>query len=170
MTARSYRLGIANWQSVGQCRWHGCVCAVLKSSAMSTLFATLWTIAHKAFWFTRLLQQEYRRSCPPPRDLPDQGVNPCFLHLLLGCKVGSSNSTPKKPLSFLTLQWNKHMYIDLCLFFKLLEPANLATMPCPSLCLTAPPMPLHDLPSPGIIGVWDSFRDIRGSDSSFSIE
>ena len=40
------------------------------------LFATLWTVAHKAPQSIRLSRQEYWSglSCPPPRDLPDPEI------------------------------------------------------------------------------------------------
>ena len=48
------------------------------------LFATLWTVAHKAPLSMGFPSQEYWSGlpCPPPGDLPDQGLNSYLLRLL----------------------------------------------------------------------------------------
>ena len=42
------------------------------------LFATPWTVAHKAPLFARFSRQEYWSGLlfPSPEDLPDPGINP----------------------------------------------------------------------------------------------
>ena len=51
---------------------------VTQSLSRVQLFATLWTIAHQAPLSMRFSRQEYWSglSCPPPGDLPDQGIKP----------------------------------------------------------------------------------------------
>ena len=45
------------------------------------LFATLWTVAHQAPLSMGFSRQEYWRGlpCPPPRDLPNPGIEPSSL-------------------------------------------------------------------------------------------
>ena len=51
---------------------------LLSRFSLAQLFATLWTIAHQAPLSMRFSRQEYWSglSCPPPGDLPDQGIKP----------------------------------------------------------------------------------------------
>ena len=48
------------------------------------LCVTLWTLAHQAPLSMGFSRKEYRNGllCPPPRDLPDQTLNPSLLCLL----------------------------------------------------------------------------------------
>ena len=64
------------------------------------LFATLWTVARQAPLSMGFSRQEYRSLLPdpPPRDLPDPGIEPgslrCFLHWQAGSLL---LLTPGKP-------------------------------------------------------------------------
>ena len=51
---------------------------LLSPFSLVQLFATLWTVAHQAPMFMGFSRQEYWSglSCPPPGDLPDQGIKP----------------------------------------------------------------------------------------------
>ena len=53
----------------------GCVCAHIQ------LFATSWTVAHQAPLSMGPSRQEYRSGLPfpPPRDLPNPGIEPTSL-------------------------------------------------------------------------------------------
>ena len=57
-----------------------CVCVLSRLQ----LFATSWTVAHQAPLSMGFSRQEDWSGlpCPPPRDLPDPGWNPCLLCLL----------------------------------------------------------------------------------------
>ena len=48
------------------------------------LLLTLWTIAYQARLSVGFSRQEYWSGfpCPPPRNFPTEGSNPCVLHLL----------------------------------------------------------------------------------------
>ena len=48
---------------------------------MSDFFAALWTVAFQAPLFMRVPRHEYWSGlpCPPPRDLPDPGIEPVVL-------------------------------------------------------------------------------------------
>ena len=54
---------------------------VLSHFSRVRLFVALWTIAFQAPLFMRLPRHEYWRGlpCPPPRDLPDPGIEPVAL-------------------------------------------------------------------------------------------
>ena len=54
---------------------------VLSHFSCVQLFETLWTEAHEAPLFTGFSRQKYWNGlpCPPPRDLPDPGIEPVFL-------------------------------------------------------------------------------------------
>ena len=56
-----------------------CVRAVCSFSHVQ-LFATPWTVAHKALLFMRFPRQEYWSGlpCPPPGELPNPGIEPTF--------------------------------------------------------------------------------------------
>ena len=51
---------------------------VVQSLSHVQLFATPWTVTHKAPVFMEFSRQEYwsRLPCPPPGDLPDPGIEP----------------------------------------------------------------------------------------------
>ena len=55
---------------------------VLSHFSRVQLFVTLWTVAHQASLSMGLSRQEYWSglSCPPARDLLNQGSNLCHLH------------------------------------------------------------------------------------------
>ena len=57
------------------------VCTVLSHFCRVQLFVTLWTIAHQAPLSMGFSWQEYLSGmpCPPPRDIPDQGIEPSAL-------------------------------------------------------------------------------------------
>ena len=57
---------------------------VLSSFSLVWLFATLWTVAHQAPLSMAFSRQECWSGlpCPPPGDLPDQGLKPGLLNLL----------------------------------------------------------------------------------------
>ena len=62
-------------------RFYMCV----SCSVMSSSFVTPWTVAHQAPLSTEFSRQECwsRLPFPPPRDLPDPGIEPsslCLLH------------------------------------------------------------------------------------------
>ena len=54
-----------------------CVC-MLSCFGFVQLFATLWTVAHRAPLSMGFSRQEYWNGlfCPPPGDLPDSGIEP----------------------------------------------------------------------------------------------
>ena len=55
------------------------MCAhMLSCSSGVQLFATLWTVAYQAPLSMGFSRQEYwgQLPCPPPRDLPNQGIEP----------------------------------------------------------------------------------------------
>ena len=65
-----------------------CVC-MLSRFSLVWLFATLWTVACLASSSMGFSRQEHWSGlpCPPPRDLPDQGIEPhllCLLHWQVG--------------------------------------------------------------------------------------
>ena len=55
-------------------------CAVLSQFNRVWLFVTLWTIARQAPLLMGFSRQEYWSGllCPPPRDLPNLGIEPTF--------------------------------------------------------------------------------------------
>ena len=57
---------------------HACM---LSHSSRVQLFATLWTVAHQAPLSMGFSRQEYWSGlpCPPPRNLPDSGIEPEFV-------------------------------------------------------------------------------------------
>ena len=57
---------------------------MLSSFSLVWLFATLWTVAHQAPLYMVFSRQECWSGlpCPPPGDLPDQGLKPGLLNLL----------------------------------------------------------------------------------------
>ena len=61
-----------------------CVCYVLSRFSHVQLFVTLWPVAHQALLSMGFSRQEYWNGlpCPPPGDLPNQGLNLCLLCLL----------------------------------------------------------------------------------------
>ena len=56
------------------------------------LCATLWTVAHQAPLSMEFSRQEYWSGlpCPPPRDLPDSGIEPVSLALTSGFFTNSA--------------------------------------------------------------------------------
>ena len=58
-------------------------CVRTKSLRRVRLFVTLWTVARQAPLSMEFSRQEYWRGlpCPPPGDLPDQGIEPVSLVL-----------------------------------------------------------------------------------------
>ena len=67
----------------------GIVAWVLSCFSRIQLFVTLQTLAHQAPLSIGFSRQEYWTGlpCPPPRNLPDKGLNPhlsCLLHLRAG--------------------------------------------------------------------------------------
>ena len=58
-----------------------CVCAVPNHFSHGRLFAALWTVARQAPLSMGFSRQEYWTglSCPPPGDLPNQGIKPTSL-------------------------------------------------------------------------------------------
>ena len=70
-----------------------CVCVL----SCVLLFGTPWTVACQARLSMEFSRQEYWSGLPfpSPRDLPDQGLNPCLLHPAL---VGVS--LPLAPSNF----------------------------------------------------------------------
>ena len=86
---------------------------VVQSLSHVQLFATPWTVTHKAPVFMEFSRQEYwsRLPCPPPGDLPDLGLNPCLLHFLLGILIllshlGSPDTSilhPKCPVLLISM-------------------------------------------------------------------
>ena len=55
-----------------------CVCVCVSHFSHVWLFETLWTVAHQAPLPMGFSRQEYWSGlpCPPPGDLPDQGIKP----------------------------------------------------------------------------------------------
>ena len=71
------------------------------------LFASLWTVAPKASRSMGFSRQEYWSAlpCPPPRGLPDPGIEPTSL------------MSPALAGGFFTTSatWEAHIYLCLCL-------------------------------------------------------
>ena len=55
--------------------------AVLSGFRCVQLFAAPWTVAHQALLYMGFSRQKYWSGlpCPPPGDLPDQGIKPVSL-------------------------------------------------------------------------------------------
>ena len=70
-------------------------CAELLSCVQ--LFATPWTVAHQAPLPLGSSRQEYRNGlpCPPPRDLPNPGIEPRFPTLQEGSLLTKQPGKPK---------------------------------------------------------------------------
>ena len=84
-----------------QCQRALCMHACMLSQLSSVwLFVTLWTAACQTPLSMGFPRQEYWSGlpCPSPGDLPDQGSNPCLLHLL-HWQAGCLLAPPGKPLS-----------------------------------------------------------------------
>ena len=64
------------------------------------LCANLWTVAHQTSRSMGFSRQEYwsRLPCPPPGDLPTQGLKLCLLHLLHWQACSLPLMPPEKPL------------------------------------------------------------------------
>ena len=58
-----------------------CVCVCVQLLSHVQLFVTPWTVACQASLSMKFSRQEYWSGvpCPPPRDLPDPGVEPTSL-------------------------------------------------------------------------------------------
>ena len=58
-------------------------CAMLSCFSRVHLFATLWTVACQPPLSMGFSRQQYWSGLPfsPPGDLPNQGLNPCFLQV-----------------------------------------------------------------------------------------
>ena len=69
---------------------------------MSNSFVTPWTIAHQVPQSVRFSRQEYWNGVPlpPPKDLPDPGIEPMSLELAGGFFTtepeGKSHPSPKE--------------------------------------------------------------------------
>ena len=59
----------------------GRCCACTVASVMFQIFVTQWTVAHQVPLSMGFSRQEYGNGlpCPPPRDLPDPGIEPMSL-------------------------------------------------------------------------------------------
>ena len=59
-----------------------CVCVCDQLLSLVQLFVTTWTVAHQAPLFMKFSKQEYWSGLlfPPPRDLPNIGLEPRILH------------------------------------------------------------------------------------------
>ena len=70
-----------------------CVCSLMSDSATSC------TVGHQALLSMGFSKQEYWSgfSCPPPRDLPEPGMNPHLLSLLALHTGSFPLVTPRKP-------------------------------------------------------------------------
>ena len=95
--------------------------ACLVISVMSDS-ATPWTTAHQAPRSMGLSRQEYWRGlpCPPPRDLPNSGIEPmslvsCIGRQVLYCEVPGEAHLPKAELGkSLPAEWLFFLSICLC--------------------------------------------------------
>ena len=69
------------------------------SSSRVRLFATTWTVAHKVPLSIGFSRQEYWSGflCPPPRDLPDPGMEPRSPALQADSLLLSHQGTPPRP-------------------------------------------------------------------------
>ena len=92
-----------------------CMC-VLSHFSCVRLSAILWTVACQAPLSTGFTRQEYWSGLPhpPPRDLPDPGLNPCFLCLLhwqegslplVSPEFPSADRKPRWPISHASQCW-----------------------------------------------------------------
>ena len=77
------------------------LCVLSHFSVMSDSWARVWIVAHQPPLSMGFSRQEYWRGllCPPPGDLPDQGIEPVFLCLL----HWQAGSLPVVPLESPTL-------------------------------------------------------------------
>ena len=75
---------------------------ILNRFSCVRLFATLWAVAHQAPLSMVFSRQEYwsRLPCPPPRDLPQSGMEPTSPALQAGSFLLSHQG---KPLDYLIL-------------------------------------------------------------------
>ena len=85
-------------QSTGLQSWTGLKRGLVAKSCLTLV--TLWTIAHKAPLSMGFPRQEYwsRLPFPPPRDLPDPGMEPVSLASLVLAGVFFTTEPPGKPL------------------------------------------------------------------------
>ena len=84
----------------------GGVCGLSHFSCVR-LFATLWTVAHQVPLSMGFARQEYRSGlpCPPPGDLPDQGIEP-----ILAGRFFTTSTIREAP----SVQW--HYVLKKCTF------------------------------------------------------
>ena len=105
-----------------------------ESPSRVQLFATPWTVAHQALLSMGFSRQEYWSGlpCPPPRDLPNPGIEPHLpycrqilyqLSHIMGMSYGFWNTEKKKERE-LFLQFSS------------------AVQSCPTLCDCSPQAPL----------------------------
>ena len=82
------------------------------------LFVEPWTVAYQAPLSVGFSMQEYwsRLQCPPPGDLPDPGIKPTSLRLLLW-QAGSLPPAPPAILCNFLKSVSLTMSTYLCLFF-----------------------------------------------------
>ena len=81
--------------------WSADVCSYLiaKSLHLYLTLVTLWTATRQVPLSMRFSRQEYWSglTCPPPRDLPEPGIELCLLHLLPWQASSLPLAPPGKP-------------------------------------------------------------------------
>ena len=94
------------------------------------LFVTPWTVVCQAPLPKGFSRPEYWSGlpCPPPGDLPDSGIESCFLHLYIGKQILDQSSHLRSPLVLYSVQFSRSVVSDS------LRPHGLqhARPPCPS--------------------------------------
>ena len=91
-----------------------CVCMCCYFSHVQ-LFETLWIVARQAPLSMGFSRQEYWSGlpCPPPGHIPDQGSNPCLLHLPHCRQILYCWAPREAPASM----WNEHYHMVVWTFF-----------------------------------------------------
>ena len=89
--------------------------SVLRCFSCVRLYKTSWTAALQAPLSKGFSRQEYRSGlpCPPPRDLPDTGIEPMSLTSNLQWQAGSLGlAPPGKPSSLLTCIKSPQLHVQ----------------------------------------------------------
>ena len=78
------------------------------------LFATPWTVACQGPLSMEFSRPEYWSGlpCPPPGDLPDSGIESCFLHLYIGKQILDQSSHLRSLLVLYSVQFSRSVVSD----------------------------------------------------------
>ena len=117
-----------------------CMCAGCLVIQSRATLATPWTVAHQAPLFKGFSRQAYWSGlpCPPAGDLPDQGLSPCLLCLLLW-QLGSFTSATWEALYVL---YFPQILRDFLLFLISILLCHSASVASPLFCYHSLTLPL----------------------------